>query len=264
MHIRTVRHDSFAPIVKIETPGNLILAAKSDGTGVEWVSSANYSSRCEWYAERIYRIEKVPGFTQGIEFFSAKTMSNMPNVQRTSTYSLEDGFVDDSWLGGVDFLYMCCYGEQAFNNASSLQLYGNMYGALYSSSAYDGKFHPGIDINAGYGTNIMTPVGGTVVHVGPEYPPNKNNFGRLTIRGDDGFYYTFLHLSGFEVSKRQIVEAGKLIGHEGNTGLGLEGQKGSHLHFEISNVDAYSSISASSFAPLGNTYYPYDICYSFI
>lgn len=262
IHIRTVRHDSFAPIVKMETPGGFVLAAKANGTGVEWVSSANYSSLCEWYAERIYRIEKLPGFTQGIEFFSAKTMSNMPNVQRFTDYALEDGPVHDTWLYGCEFLYMLCYGDDAFNNASNVQLYGNMYGALYSSSAYDGKFHPGIDINAGYGTTIRSPIGGTVVHIGAE--TDGKDFGRFTIKGDDGFYYTFLHLSRFENWNVKRVTVGDIIGYEGNIGLGQEGQKGSHLHFEVSNVNTYSSIPASSCALLGNTYYPYDICNYFV
>ena len=262
IHIRTVRQDTFAPVVKMEQSSGYCLAAKSDGNGVEWVSSANYNSRCEWYAERIYRIEDIPGFTEGVEFFSAKTMSNMPNVERFTDYALEDGPVDDTWLYGCEFLYMLCYGDDAFNNASNIQLYGNMYGALYSSSAYDGRFHPGIDINAGYGTAIHTPIDGNIVHIGAE--TDGKDFGRFTIKGDDGFYYTFLHLSRFEDLNVNRVTVGDTIGYEGNIGLGQTGHSGSHLHFEVSNVNEYSSISASSFAPLGNTYYPYDICNLFI
>jgi murein DD-endopeptidase MepM/ murein hydrolase activator NlpD len=52
----------------------------------------------------------------------------------------------------------------------------------------------------------------------------------LSLRGDDGHAYWYMHLSGFAASPGQRVSAGQLIGYNGDTG----NARGTtpHIHFE--------------------------------
>lgn len=51
----------------------------------------------------------------------------------------------------------------------------------------------------------------------------------VRIDGDDGMYYFYCHMSKRLVKKGQYVNAGDVIGIEGNTGYSF----GSHCHFEV-------------------------------
>lgn len=51
----------------------------------------------------------------------------------------------------------------------------------------------------------------------------------VRIDGDDGMYYFYCHMSKRLVEKGQYVNAGDVIGIEGNTGYSF----GSHCHFEV-------------------------------
>jgi len=112
------------------------------------------------------------------------------------------------------------------------------YGYMYSNDwgekrTYGGdRKHEGIDIICVKGTPIRSVCDGTVEKRG------WNTLGgwRVGIRGTDGLYYYYAHLSGFAVSQGEKVRKGKTIGYAGASGYGSEGEEGKfipHLHFGI-------------------------------
>lgn len=97
-----------------------------------------------------------------------------------------------------------------------------------------GKMHQGLDM-VGEDKMIYAIEGGTVVV--SSIITDKNNaawaFGnRVMIRGDDGKYIMYNHLSRRIVMQGQRVEEGTLIGVEGGTGNCVPAGA-SHLHIEL-------------------------------
>lgn len=94
----------------------------------------------------------------------------------------------------------------------------------YNGSAYN-RFHTGLDIVGGSGTEIYAPATGVVVFAGP-----------LTVRGNAtvidhgwGVYSAYMHQSEIEVEVGDQVETGQVIGIVGGTGR----VEGPHLHWEV-------------------------------
>jgi len=94
--------------------------------------------------------------------------------------------------------------------------------------------HEGTDIVAEEGTPILSMAAGRVEAVGWTFYSGT----RVGVRGDDGRYYFYAHLSavapGLAVGVR--VEPGELLGRVGNTGYGDPGttdQFPPHLHLGI-------------------------------
>lgn len=94
---------------------------------------------------------------------------------------------------------------------------------------YPGHPHGGIDIACPEGTPVLSTCDGYV-----------NDFGwagdagyMITINGDDGYIYKFMHLTANSCEKYVThggrVTAGMQIGESGNTG----GSQGPHLHFQM-------------------------------
>jgi len=86
-------------------------------------------------------------------------------------------------------------------------------------------FHSGIDLTARVGTPVHSAADGRVAALLD-----------LAIRGKTvvldhgrGVFTLYCHLSKFAVEEDQLVTAGQVIGHSGNTGRSL----GPHLHFEL-------------------------------
>jgi len=93
---------------------------------------------------------------------------------------------------------------------------------------YKGEFktHHGVDMSEkkGNGTDMKAIVPGTIVKV-----PNDGSYGnRVTINGDDGYYYLYGHLSSINEAVGPRVMSGESIGTMGSTGT----SGGVHLHFE--------------------------------
>ena len=85
--------------------------------------------------------------------------------------------------------------------------------------------HTGIDIRAKIGTLVIATADGTIAKASME-----GDWGNLIVMTHtDGYETWYAHLNGFNVSEKQAVEKGDIIGYVGNTGLST----GSHLHYEV-------------------------------
>lgn len=88
-----------------------------------------------------------------------------------------------------------------------------------------GRLHKGVDIPGPWGTPIRAAHDATVLETG--YQSALGNY--IKMRGDDGYYTNYFHLSEILVSDGQYVREGERIGLMGSTG----NSTGSHLHFEV-------------------------------
>ena len=87
-----------------------------------------------------------------------------------------------------------------------------------------GTFHYGIDVPAAYGTPVRAVYGGNVV-----YASWKDSYGNIVIIYHEalGIYTFYCHLSSFNSSAGNTVNAGDTIAYVGSTG----DSTGNHLHF---------------------------------
>jgi murein DD-endopeptidase MepM/ murein hydrolase activator NlpD len=87
------------------------------------------------------------------------------------------------------------------------------------------EHHSGIDINAGPGTPVRAPAGGTVVFAG-----TNGDYGIAVVldHGQD-IRTLYGHLSKLMVQYGQKIERGHVVGLTGNSGR----SSGPHLHYEI-------------------------------
>jgi murein DD-endopeptidase MepM/ murein hydrolase activator NlpD len=97
--------------------------------------------------------------------------------------------------------------------------------------------HMGIDIMAEPGTPILAMEPGVVENVGWTFYSGM----RVGVRGIDGRYYLYAHLSGVQpgVVPGAKVAVGAALGRVGNTGYGPPGHRDEfppHLHFGIESV----------------------------
>ena len=89
-----------------------------------------------------------------------------------------------------------------------------------------GRTHEGTDIFGAYGGNVYAITSGTI-----EWTDTGASAGLwLSLRGNDGHQYWYMHLSGFVAGEGQSVSAGDLIAYNGDTG-NAQGTS-PHIHFE--------------------------------
>ena len=107
--------------------------------------------------------------------------------------------------------------------------------------------HEGIDIAAERGTPVVAMEPGTVENAGWTFYSGL----RVGVRGHDGRYYLFAHLSALAngIAVGSSVEAGTVLGLVGNTGYGPPGHRDEfppHLHIGIEEgaewVDPYAAL----------------------
>ena len=90
-----------------------------------------------------------------------------------------------------------------------------------------GRRHQGTDIMGARGGNVYAITSGTI-----QFTKVGGTAGLfLSLRGDDGNVYWYMHLQDFSVGAGQRVRAGQVIGHNGDTG----NARGTtpHIHFEL-------------------------------
>ncbi|MCX6083520.1 MAG: M23 family metallopeptidase [Caldiserica bacterium] len=86
-------------------------------------------------------------------------------------------------------------------------------------------FHRGVDLRAEYGSPILAPADGIVLHIG-----SKTAYGNVVVVLHGGGIATvYGHLWKFAVQPCERVQKGQLLGYVGNTGFST----GPHLHFEV-------------------------------
>ena len=85
--------------------------------------------------------------------------------------------------------------------------------------------HKGIDIPGDWGTPIQAAHDAVVVETG--YNDALGNY--VKMRGDDGYFTNYFHLSEILVAEGQHVAEGERIALMGSTG----DSTGPHLHFEV-------------------------------
>lgn len=98
----------------------------------------------------------------------------------------------------------------------------------YGYRSFDHEFHPGIDIGAGAGAPVVAAAPGVVFR---SYQSSSYGNCVMISHSINGQQYTtvYAHLNDRTVHEGQVVSAGQVIGHVGNTGESA----GYHLHFEI-------------------------------
>lgn len=100
-------------------------------------------------------------------------------------------------------------------------------------------FHEGNDVFAEPGTPIVSVTGGVIENLGWLFYSGW----RVGVRGDDGRYWFYAHMSGFApgLAVRQRVEPGTLLGEVGNTGYGddegHDDEFAAHLHLGIQEAN---------------------------
>lgn len=95
-----------------------------------------------------------------------------------------------------------------------------------------GTWHGGVDLVSA-DRNVRAVIGGTVLHsrmVDKSTGDRTWEWGNyVAVGGDDGFVAYYCHLDARKVSEGRRIEAGEILGIEGNTGRST----GVHLHFEV-------------------------------
>lgn len=100
----------------------------------------------------------------------------------------------------------------------------------YGRRSLYGNFHYGVDFGVPVGTQVRTPVSGTVIKAYTQ----SGGGNCVYIKGDDGYVYEFCHLSAFQCKTGDRVEAGANIALSGETGKYVTGP---HLHFGVYQAD---------------------------
>lgn len=124
-------------------------------------------------------------------------------------------------------------------------------GNFQVTQQYKGQEHDGLDLVGITSKEIHATVKGEVVHAGWENDYNHSQgFGQyVCIRGVDGNYYYYGHMSEIKVKYGQSVNICDVIGIEGNTGYSF----GSHCHYCIRpTFSAGESLDVSKISGIPN------------
>ncbi|HZJ83085.1 MAG TPA: M23 family metallopeptidase [Clostridia bacterium] len=134
---------------------------------------------------------------------------------------------------------MDVYDDKVFPISDYEYTYSNDYG---NGRSFGGdRKHEGIDIMCDDGTPLLSVCDGVVEKKGWL----ELGGWRIGIRGNDGVYYYYAHLSRYEdgLEKGHRVKKGQVIGYAGDTGYGVEGTTGQfepHLHFGMYERDGWT------------------------
>jgi murein DD-endopeptidase MepM/ murein hydrolase activator NlpD len=114
------------------------------------------------------------------------------------------------------------------------------YGAPISYEP--GGVHHGLDVSlpGGNAADVPATISGKVTLIPDQYPGVKKGYGNRVMITDEltGERHYLSHLSSFSVADGELVEAGKSIGKQGNTGYTIPSKTGdgTHVDFEIKDA----------------------------
>lgn len=185
--------------------------------------------------------------------FTGYTKNTAPNAPGVYIIAKESDWYYEWPTPTPSFSYNKYKGEAKVNQNQEPGYYACRSTLLLPTGC--GRPHQGVDIYAHYGTPIIAPESGNIVSYSgkdvfaPAGTESKNGgSGRLiTLIGDSGYTYIFMHTMGFSeaiaklaraskdfgnIEKKETlvpVNAGDIIGYVGRTG----GIINPHLHFQI-------------------------------
>lgn len=115
--------------------------------------------------------------------------------------------------------------------------------------------HLGVDFGTAMGTPVPAIRSGFVHSLRtPVSGPGDGSFGyHVVIRGDDGVFDLYAHLSAFRATKGQRVQVGQIIGESGDSGAQGHGSYAPHLHVQRSESDMFPRLLSVTRDPFGPT-----------
>lgn len=241
---------STAPTISSENAGTNKCYIKLYGTmyyltattsgALSWAqvtNTSNLTSAHKWRVEEIKRKTSVP--FMGTEYFS-------------SSSGMANGTWSSSITTNLKKFFAKLYRISSYTNVTNSNIGQNLYGALYSSTNYKGKFHTGLDFNNGsaYDTyNIYTPVSGTILKA-------VQTNGRINLYNEElDCTFVFLHMNiNSNIVEGANVAANILMGKQSGWSNSTPTYYASHLHIEVHSGEYTgnaSTIPADSFTSLG-------------
>lgn len=130
---------------------------------------------------------------------------------------------------GSPFLQIMTAARAVFTVAPADGRVERGFGAATDPRTGRTAFHPGVDYHAAEGAAVVAPGPGRVTRVAPNQPGYGN---LLEIDHGNGLVTRYAHLSAFDVSVNETVEAGQVIARVGHTGV-VSDANGPRLHFEV-------------------------------
>lgn len=134
-------------------------------------------------------------------------------------------------------------------------------GKFQVTQEFKGQAHDGLDLVGLDSKEIHSTVNGTVHYAGWENSENHlQGFGQFVcVKGIDGKFYYFGHLSEIKVKVDDTVKITDVLGIEGNTGYST----GSHCHYCIRpQFSSGNALNASEISGIPNTLGVYDDGYT--
>ena len=207
------------------------------------VGKETWSKVSDWGKDKINKIKNGWKETwDKCKEWGKKAMSGINDYAQNNDNWIAKGL---KWLGfgksgGVDRTITGRYGiggnDRSYGGYSVTSPYGPRIHPI--SGKY--KMHTGIDLGIPSGVPLGAAISGKVVQAG-----SNGGYGNsVMIKGDDGKYRLYAHLSSVNTKVGAQVQAGDLIGKVGSTG----NSTGPHLHYEVRNTSSYGSdIDPTSF-----------------
>lgn len=181
------------------------------GNDVRWTASPN-GNYSVWLAEEVIRVTNIPTSSGSYtDYFAVWSGLNNGTFEENSS---------------ITNLYHKCFGT----DGTSDKKYYNMYGQIFTANNpadYKGRFHTGIDLNPGEGTEVKAPISGKVVY-------SSSNYGTVTVRETGtNRLFLFMHMTDLLGNDMPVTEGETILGKV--SGIGNNGimQFGADLHVEI-------------------------------
>lgn len=134
-------------------------------------------------------------------------------------------------------------------------------GKFQVTQEFKGQAHDGLDLVGLDNKEIHSTVNGTVQYAGWENAGNRSQgFGQyVCVKGVDGKFYYFGHLSEIKVKAGNSVKITDVLGIEGNTGHST----GSHCHYCVRpQFSSGNALNISEISGIPNTLGVYDDGYT--